>query len=185
MSQKYDEAVNKYGKATVDEVQHYMRTRGDSFLRTMNYIGNQTITKITITGVLYYLGYKQTQTAARLIANYIRTGLNKDLAAAIAASVGACNTLATTATVAYNQGQNKSILADLINQVIGEFMPKGSAMQNFYNYANFINNLDNLFFGNRIKNGLSALLKISVLMLCSNKPTANSLFSYTAPIALT
>jgi len=153
MSQKYDEAVNKYGQATVDEVQHYMRTRGDGFLRTMNYIGNQTITKITITGVLYYLGYKQTQTAAGLIAQYLKTRSNKDLAAAIAASVGAYNTLSTADTVAYNQGQNRSILGDLINQAIGEFMPSGSAMQNFYNYANFMNSL----FGNKIKDSLSAL----------------------------
>ena len=153
MSQKYDEAVNKYGQATVDAVQHYMITRGDGFSRIMNYIGNQTITKTAITGVLYYLGYKQTQTAAGLIAQYLKTRSNKDLAAAIAASVGAYNTLSTADTVAYNQGQNRSILGDLINQAIGEFMPSGSAMQNFYNYANFMNSL----FGNKIKDSLSAL----------------------------
>ena len=153
LSKAYDDAVDKYGKPMVTEVQHYMSMRGDSFSRIMNYIGNQTITKIAITGVLYYLGYKQTQTAAGLIAQYLKTRSNKDLAAAIAASVGAYNTLSTADTVAYNQGQNRSILGDLINQAISEFMPSGSAMQNFYNYANFMNSL----FGNKIKDSLSAL----------------------------
>ena len=170
MSQKYDQAVNKYGKATVDEVQHYMKTRGDSFLRIINYIGNQTVTKVATTGVLYYLGLKQMRTAIGLYGEYLGTRLaaksatgayKKYLesklaalrAAAIAAGIGATNTMTTAGTVAYNQGNGKSILGDLINQAIGEFLPPGSKIQNYYNYANFINN----FLGGAIKDGLSAL----------------------------